>query len=142
MSEGDRTGLRERRTLEQGKGAGEGLWSSALVFRLACGVLGLACGVVLALLIAAIGAGTGNPFAGMQPLLVAGAIAGAAGGALLPEALLKTVVGLSYFLVSMLSAWGGGEPPEAPQKEGWLAACAAFGALYVVGLSVLWGLLH
>ena len=113
-------------------------WASGLVFRVACSLLGAVCGLVLALLIAVVWASTGKDFSQMQSLLAVGALAGAAGAGLVPEALLKAVTGLSYFLVALLSAWGGGDPPQAPQNDGWLKACAIFGAVYALMLSALW----
>ncbi|CAN7257657.1 hypothetical protein ASF11_10820 [Acidovorax sp. Leaf76] len=117
-------------------------WASGLVFRAACSLLGLACGLVMALLIVAVGMSIGQSFAQMQSLLLAGALAGAAGGAAAPEMLIKAIAGLSYFLMGWIAAWGGGEPPEAPRNDGWLTACAVFGALYAVALSILWTLLR
>lgn len=117
-------------------------WASGLVFRAACSLLGLACGLVVALLIVAVWVGIGNPLAQMQSLLLAGTLAGAAVGAVAPEMLLKAITGLSYFVMGWIAAWGGGEPPEAPRNDGWLTACGVFGALYAVVLSILWTLLR
>lgn len=120
------------------RSAEDSWWASGLVFRAACSLLGAVCGLVLALLIAVAWATTGKEFAQMQSLLAIGALAGAAGAGLAPEALLKAVTGLSYFLVALLSAWGGDDPPQAPQNDGWLKACAIFGAVYALMLTALW----
>ena len=69
-------------------------------------------------------------------------MAGAVCGALAPNILLKAMTGLAHFLAGMLSAMGGGDIAETTSHEGWLKACVIVGALYMLVLSVGWGLLR
>lgn len=135
-------GLSHRWRVEVREQDADSWWSSSLVFRTACALLGVAAGSLLALLLGLAGAAWGGPSDAMGPLLAAGAMSGAACGALTPNVLLHAITGLGYFLAGLLSALGGEDIADTPSREGWLKACFIVGALYVLGLSIGWGLLR
>ena len=135
-------GLSHRWRMEERVRDAGGWWSSSLVFRTACALLGVAAGSLLALLLGLAGAVLGGPSDAMGTLLAAGAMSGAACGALAPNILLHAITGLAYFLAGLISAMGGEDIADTPSREGWLKACVIVGALYVLGLSIGWGMLR
>lgn len=144
MKKRDQTASRDQARGERVRGWKEvdSWWASGLVFRAACALLGIGTGTLLALLLVFGGAVVGGTSVAIETLLAAGAISGAVCGALAPHILMAAITGLAHFLVGLLSALGSGEFPSPSHDGGWLRACAIFGALYVLGLSVGWGLLR
>ncbi|MDD2180303.1 hypothetical protein OIN59_22925 [Acidovorax sp. D2M1] len=135
-------GLSRRWRAEDRAQDADGWWSSSLVFRISCALLGVATGSLLALLLGVAGAALGGYSDAMGTLLAAGAMSGAACGALTPNILLHAITGLAYFLAGLLSALGGEDIADTISHEGWLKACVIVGAFYVLGLSIGWGVLR
>ncbi len=131
-----------RRRAEVPEPSAGGWWASGFAFRIACAFMGAATGCLLALLIGLAGSAAGHTYGSLDTLLGAGAVSGALCGALAPNILLKAMTGLAHFLSGLLSALGGGDPPDTPRGQGWLLACAVMGGLYVLGLSIGWELLR
>lgn len=145
MDRRDKRLLRDRShrwRFEDGEQDSGGWWSSSVVFRIACALLGVATGSLLALLLCLAGAALGGPADVMGTLLAAGAMSGAGCGVLAPNILLHAITGLAYFLAGLLSAMGGEDVADTSSREGWLQACFIVGALYVLGLSIGWGVLR